>query len=155
MRDLLLAFFLGAIIVGGAAFWYETRQRDEFSRALKLLKSEGYATAYVRAMAAYRDEEPTIAIWELTHLAALEQEEVKLGVETKGASAGLMLTYARLAKLYHQQGHEAAAETNAAQAIFYMRTLPRPDTTVTNLPTLLARLQEFDAREKQRRNHEL
>jgi hypothetical protein len=56
-----------------------------------------------------------------------------------------------LAKLYHQKGLEAEAVTNADKAIALMRRLPRPDTNVTNLTTLLVRLQTFDAREAQKR----
>jgi spore cortex formation protein SpoVR/YcgB (stage V sporulation) len=154
MRELVIAFLLGALVAAGGAFWYEDRQTQDFAQALKLLKSGEYATAYTRAMAAYRQEEPSIAIWELNHLVALEQEDLKLGLETNGAMAGLMLTHARLAKLYRQEGREAEARTNASEAITMMRGLPRPDTSVSNLTTLLVRLEEFDAREKQKRSHE-
>lgn len=154
MRDLVIAFLLGTLIVAGGAFWYETKQSEDFAKALKLLKAGELATAYTRAMAAYRDEDPRIAIWELTHLIALEQEDLKLGLETNGALAGLMLTHARLARLYHQQGREVEAQTNADEAISFMRKLPGPDTAVTNLAGLLARLQELDDREKLTRSHE-
>ncbi|HLH52350.1 MAG TPA: hypothetical protein VKY92_01845 [Verrucomicrobiae bacterium] len=138
----------------GAAVWYETRQTQDFAQALKLLKSGELATAYTRAMSAYRQEEPSIAIWELSHLVALEQENLELGLETNGAVAGLMLTHARLAKLYHQEGREAEAQTNADEAISLMRKLPKPDAMVTKMAMLLIRLQSFDARDKQRRTHE-
>jgi|SRR5579862_3034414 len=154
MRELVIAFLSGALVAAGAAVWYETRQTQDFAQALKLLKSGEFATAYTRAMSAYRQEEPSIAIWELSHLVALEQENLKLGLETNGAVAGLMLTHARLAKLYHQESREAEAGTNADKAIAFMRTLPRPDTSVTNLTALLLRLQEFDAREAQNRDHD-
>ncbi len=154
MRNLLIGFLAGAVIVGGTAFWCEIKHTQEFGQALKLLKSGEEASAYTRAMSAYRDGDPSIAIWELTHLVALEKEELDLGVQTNGPLAELMLTHARLAKLYHHQGREAEAQTNADEAICFMRKLPRPDTTVTNLATLLVRLQEFDAREKQRRSRE-
>ena len=147
MREVVVAFLCGALVAARGAFWHEKEQSQKFSEALKLLKSGEFATAYSRAMAAYKHQEPSIAIWELSHLIALEQDEVKSGFGTNGSLAGLMLTHARLAKLYHQEGREAEAITNADEAISYMRKLPRPDTTATNLPTLLVRLKEFDDHE--------
>ena len=152
MRDLLLAFFLGVLIAGGVAAWYEINQMNQVSNSLKLLKSGEYAAAYTRAMSAYRQEQPAIAIWELTHLLQTEHDELELGIDRRASLTELMLTHARLAKLYQQQGQEAQAQTNAQQAISFMQQLPKPDTTVTNLPSLLARLQEFDARENLRRD---
>jgi hypothetical protein len=154
MRELVIAFLLGALVAAGAAVWYETKQTQDFAQALKILKSGEYATAYTRAMSAYRKEQPGVAIWELSHLVALEQENLKIGFETNEVLAGLMLTHARLAKLYHQEGQEDPAGTNANEAISIMRRLPRPDQTVTNLTTLLVRLEEFDGREPQNRSHD-
>ena len=100
MRDLFVAFLLGALVAAGGAFWHETRQTEEFRRALRLLKSGEEATAYSRAMAAYRQEEPSIAIWELNKLVSVEQENLNLNLETNATRMGLMLTHARLAKLF-------------------------------------------------------
>lgn len=154
MRDLIIAFLLGALVAAGGAFWYEAKQREQFAQALKLLRSGEEATAYTRAMSAYRDEDPKIAIWELTHLVAIEKENLNLGLETNGELAGLMLTHARLARLYHQEGREAEAQTNADEAMVLMGKLHKPDPAITNMATLLVRLRDFDDGEKQKRRHE-
>lgn len=39
MRELVIAFLLGALVAAGAAVWYETKQTQDFAQALKLLKS--------------------------------------------------------------------------------------------------------------------
>jgi hypothetical protein len=56
MRDLVIAFLSGALIVAGGAFWYETKRTEQVVEALKLLKSGEEATAYSRAMSAYWNE---------------------------------------------------------------------------------------------------
>ncbi len=67
MRLTVFSFLAGALIAGVGVFYYMAK--DSVDSAMLFALGDG-ATAHTRAMQAYQHEEPSIAIWELRHLAA-------------------------------------------------------------------------------------
>ena len=148
MHKILAALAAGTVIGGLAAWCYVTKEWEdvfpEFTRP-------EYDHAYKRAMQAYYQQEPRIAIWELAHLATLQEELLgRERVHTNELRASLVLTRARLARLYTQTDKQPEAATNAGIAIHLLSGFSGTNTLATNLPTLLEHLQRFDDRERQR-----
>ena len=147
MREIVIAFVVGGLIAGAAVFCYMAKESHQ---TLSVFEGTEHAHARSRAMQAYQHEEPAVAIWELRHLADLEAEELHQGtVYTNEARAALLMTRARLARLYHHEGREPEAQTNANLAILLLNELSPTNSTVTNLTTLLERLQRTDAQANQ------
>lgn len=152
MREILIAFTLGALLAGAGVFFYISWESQQFRT---IFEGAEAARASTRAKQAYQHEEPAIAVWELRHLADLQTEELrKERVATNEIRAGLMMTRARLAKLYNQQGREAEAQTNANIAIRLLNEMAKTNPTVTNLATLLEHIQRSDAKAKQEPRYE-
>src|SRR5215210_4029998 len=115
MREIFIAFILGALLAGSGVFLYMTNDSQQMLSTFEEAES---ARAAIRAKQAYQHEEPTIAIWELRHLADMQTDELRQEqVYTNEVRAALLMTRARLAKLYHEQGRESEAQTNAQIAI--------------------------------------
>lgn len=86
-----------------------------------------------------------IAIWELRHLADVQAEELRAGrTDTNAAAAALLMTRARLAKIYQEQGRTAEAQTNAQLALKLLGGLPVPSRKITNMETLLENVRKTD-----------
>jgi hypothetical protein len=133
-------------------FFYTSKQSE---RTLKIFAGAESAGATRRAMQAYQHEDPAVAIWELRHLADREAEELRRErVYTNAATAALLMTRARLARLYHEQGKDPEAETNAQLAIALLRGFPGNNTTATNLDSLLEFLRATDAKAKKEPKYE-
>jgi hypothetical protein len=148
MRELLVAFIVDAVLAGAGVFLFIARESQQTQSVFQGARS---AYAMSRAMQAYQHEEPAVAVWELRHLADMQSEELRdERVHTNEVRAALLMTRARLAKLYHEQGREPEAQTNAQMAI----ALPGTNTTVTNLPSLLDRLRQTDAQSKKEPKYE-
>ncbi len=147
MREVIISLFLGALLAGTGVFLYMSKKSEQ---TLEIFEGAESAHAESRAMQAYQHEDHAIAIWELRHLADRQAEEVrKERVYTNEARAALLMTRARLAKLYQEQGRESEAQTNAQIAVSMLSAFPGTNTTVTNLASLLERLRETDSRAKQ------
>src|SRR5690348_4553955 len=146
MRDMIFALIFGLLLGGIATFAYLSKI---YEQRLKNLEAVESTVATSRAMQAYQNEEPAIAIWELRHLADLEAQQLhQEHVYTNAAKAALLMTRARLAKLYHAQGKEPEAQTNAQSAISLLRGFPGNRTTATNLESLLEFVRETDDKAK-------
>ena len=145
MREILIALFV-ALLAGVGVFLYMEKESDQ---TLKIFEGAESSRAYSRAMQAYQHEAPAIAIWELSHLAERLTEEVRQErVYTNEAKATLLMTRARLAKLYHERGKEHEAQTNAQIAISMLSAFRGTNTTVTNLASLLEHLRQSEALNK-------
>jgi hypothetical protein len=152
MREIVFVLVFGVLLGGAAAFLYMSKESEQ---TLKNIEGAESARADSRAMQAYQHEDPAIAIWELRHLADRQAEEVrKERTYTNEAKAALLMTRARLAKLYHEQGREREAQTNAQIAISMLSAFPGTNATVTNLPSLLERLRQTDTQAKQQPRYE-
>ncbi len=146
MRDMTFALIFG-VLLGAIGMFFYVSSRCE--RTLKIFEGSESATATSRAMQAYQHEDPAIAIWELRHLADREADELRRErVYTNSAKASLLMTKARLARLYHEQGKDPEAQTNAQTAISLLREFPGNNTTATNLESLLEFLRATDAKAK-------
>lgn len=144
MRDMIFALIFGVLLGGLGVFLFMSMQSE---RTVKVLEGAAATSATRRAMQAYQHENPPIAIWELHHLADLEAEQVRRErVYTNEARAALLMTRARLARLYHEQGNDPAAQTNSQIAISLLRDFPGNNTTATNLESLLEFLRLTDAK---------
>jgi hypothetical protein len=147
MRETFL-FLLGALLAGLGVFVYMAKDTQQ---ALGIFEGAEYAQASSRTLQAYQHEPPAIAIWELRHLADIETEQLRVGGRTYGTNGmriALMITQSRLAKLYHEQAMEAEAQTNAAAAICLLNVASATNSTITNLTSLLERLERTDAQAK-------
>jgi hypothetical protein len=152
MRDMIFALIFGALLGGTGAFLYMSKKSE---RAIKIFEAAESAGATDRAMQGYQHEDPAIAIWELRHLADREAEQLRRErVYTNAAKAALLMTRARLAKLYHEQGKEPEAQTNAQIAISLLRGFPGNNTTATNLSSLLDFVRATDAKAKKEPKYE-
>ena len=152
MRDMIFALIFGLLLGGIVMFAYVSKK---FEQNLKIFESAESAGATSRAMQAYQHEDPAIAIWELRHLADIEGEHLRReGVYTNAAKAALLMTRARLAKLYHAQGKEPEAQTNAQIAISLLSGFPGNRTTATNLESLLEFLRATDDKAKKEPKYE-
>ena len=152
MRDMIFALVFGALLGGMAVFLYMSNKSE---RTIKTLEGRESASATDRAMQAYQHEQPDIAIWELRHLADREAEQLRRErVYTNAAKAALLMTRTRLARLYHEQGKEPQAQTNAQLAISLLRGFPGNNTTATNLESLLEFLRATDAKAKKEPKYE-
>src|SRR6267154_5291824 len=111
MREIVIALVLGALMAGVGVFWYMAKESQQ---TLSIFEGAEFARASSRAMQAYQHEEPAIAIWELRHLADMEAEQLRRErVTTNEVKVAMLITRARLAKLYLQQRLELEAQTNA------------------------------------------
>lgn len=152
MRDMIFALIFGALLGGMGVFWYLSKKSE---RAINRFAAAESADATGRAMQAYQHEDPAIAIWELRHLAEREAEQLRQErVYTNAAKAALLMTRARLARLYHEQGKEPEAQTNAQIAISLLSGFPGNNATATNLSSLLEFLRATDAKAKKERKYE-
>jgi len=146
MRDMIFALIFGLLLGGTGVFLYMSKKSQ---RAINSFQAAESADATGRAMQAYQHEDPAIAIWELRHLADREAEQLRQElVYTNAAKAELLMTRARLARLYHEQGKEPEAQTNAQLAISLLREFPGNNATATNLSSLLEFLRATDAKAK-------
>ena len=144
MRETIIAFILGTLLAAAGVFVHMMKQEQ---KVLSIFKEGESARAAQRAKQAYQHEEPAIAIWELRHLVDVQTDKFrKEQVHTNEARAVLLITRARLAKLYHEQGREAEAQSNAQIAIKLLEAFSRTNNTVMNLPTLLEHLGRTDSR---------
>ncbi len=149
---MIFALIFGALLGGMGVFLYMSKKSE---RTIKILENGESADATGRAMQAYQHEDPAIAIWELRHLADREAEQIRRErIYTNAAKAALLMTRARLARLYQKQGKEPEAQTNAQVAISLLREFPGNNTTATNLAGLLEFLRATDARAKQEPKYE-
>jgi hypothetical protein len=152
MRDMIFALIFGALLGGTGVFLYMSKKSE---RAIKVFEDAHSAVATGRAMQAYQHEDASIAIWELRHLADREAEQLRRErVYTNAAKTELLMTRARLAKLYRDQGKEPEAQTNAQIAISLLRELPGNNSTATNLSSLLEFLRATDAKAKKEPKYE-
>ena len=152
MRDMIFALIFGALLGGTGLYLYMSKNSERTIGSFQTAESAG---ATGRAMQAYQHEEPAIAIWELRHLADREGEQLRREpVYTNAAKAELLMTRARLAKLYHEQGKELEAQTNAQIAIDLLRGFPGNNATATNLSSLLEFLRATDAKAKKEPKYE-
>lgn len=143
---MIFALIFGLLLGGIVTFVYLSKNFDRKLTALEDAKSTATTS---RAMQAYQHEDPAIAIWELRHLADSEGEELRREtVYTNAAKAELLMTRARLAKLYHAQGRDPEAQTNAQIAISLLSGFPGNRTTATNLESLLKFVRETDDKAK-------
>ncbi len=141
---MIFALIFGVLLGGLCVFLFMSMQSE---RSIKTFEDVEAAAATRRAMEAYQHEDPVIAIWELRHLADREAEQFRHEhVYTNQAKAALLMTRARLARLYHQQGNEPAAQTNSEIAISLLREFPGNNSTATNLESLLEFLRLTDAK---------
>ena len=146
MRDMIFALIFGLLLGGTGVFLYMSKKSQ---RAIHSFQAAESANATGRAMQAYQHEDPAIAIWELLHLADREAEQLRQElVYTNAAKAELLMTRARLARLYLEQGKELEAQTNAQLAISLLREFPGNNATATNLSSLLEFLRVTDAKAK-------
>jgi len=149
---MIFALIFGALLGGTGVFFYISKKSE---RAIKIFEDAESAGATGRAMQAYQHEDPATAIWELRHLADREGERLRRErVYTNAAKAALLMTRARLAKLYYDQGKEPEAQTNAQIAISLLRGFPGNNTTATNLSSLLEFLRATDAKAKKEPKYE-
>jgi hypothetical protein len=152
MRDMIFALIFGVLLGGMAVFFYMSSQSE---RTVNNFAGAQSAGATSRAMQAYQHEDPAIAIWELRHLADREAEQLRRErVYTNAATAALLMTRARLARLYHEQGKDPEAQTNAQLAISLLRGFPGNNTTATNLESLLEFLRATDAKARKEPKYE-
>jgi hypothetical protein len=151
MRKFIIGLILGALLaVFGMFFYMENLLED----TVKTLNEAEIAKAHSQAMQAYQHEAPNIAIWELRHLADIETDQLQHErVYTNEIRGSLIVTRARLAKLYHGEGLENEAQTNAQIAISLLKTYSGKQ-TVTNLTSLLDHLQEADEQLKKEPKYE-
>ena len=153
MRNIVF-LLTGALFAGAGVFIFMAKDTE---RALTLFQTAECARASSRAMQAYQHEEPGIAVWELHHLADIETEYLQRGggdYGSNGMKSALMVTRSRLAKLYHQQGRKAEAQTNANAAIQLFSELAATNASVTNLESLLECLSRADAQAKREPRYE-
>lgn len=149
---MIFALVFGLLLGGIALFAYMSKKLE---RDLKVFEGAESAAATSRAMQAYQHEDPAIAIWELRHLADSEGEQLRREhVYTNAAKAALLMTRARLAKLYHAQGKDPEAQTNAQIAISLLAGFPGNRTTATNLESLLEFLRQTDDKAKKEPKYE-
>src|SRR5690349_21490881 len=152
MRDMIFALIFGVLLGGIVMFAYMSKK---FEQNLKSLEGVESARAASRAMQAYQHEDPAIAIWELRHLAESEGEQLRRErIYTNAAKAALLMTRARLAKLYHARGKDPEAKTNAQIAISLLLGFPGNRTTATNLDSLLEFVRATDDKAKREPKYE-
>ncbi len=141
---MIFALIFGVLLGGLCVFLFMSMQSE---RSIKTFENIESSAATRRAMQAYQHEDAAIAIWELRHLADREAEQIRHEhVYTNEAKASLLMTRARLARLYHQQGNDPAAQTNSEIAISLLRGFPGNNRTATNLQSLLEFLRLTDAK---------
>jgi hypothetical protein len=148
----VISFLVGALIAGVGVFYYTAQ--DSVDSAMLFALGDG-AKAHTRAMQAYQHEEPSVAIWELRHLADLQAEHLKHGMDSeRNLQLQLFLTHGRLASLYQREGAPEHAHEHGEKAIAYYAQYSPTNQFATNMTSLLDLIQQFDARAKVESKHE-
>ncbi len=145
-----LACLMGGLLLGAAAVYVVESGRNDRGGADKADMSEFIKLGETgeRAFSAYRHETKAVAIDELSqYLAALQKAEDTPGLAAYmpkgGLSSDMMLTHARLAKLYAETNQPGLSTQQIAQALECAKTAG-PWSSATNWTVLEQRVARID-----------
>jgi hypothetical protein len=149
-----LACLMGGLLLGAAAVYLVESGRNVRGGADRADTSEFIKLGETgeRAFSAYRHETKPVAIYELSqYLAALQKAEDSPGLAAYMPKGGLrsdmMLTHARLAKLYAATDQPSLSTQHIAQALECAKTAG-PWSSVKNWTALEQRVARIDRNAK-------
>ena len=138
----------GCLITGLVIGYYAAKGRDGSVAAntMAILQFTDMAQAEARAIQAYKHESVPVAIYAMTELLQRQKAAEQIGetpfLSKQIMSVDLMLTHARLAKLYGEAGETNLSEQHFAEALHYAEADGKP--AITNRDTLMGFVEKID-----------
>ena len=142
-------FCCGGFLIAGLAIGYvaaQVRDGGIIANTLACLEMTNLGESSERAQKAYQHESLPVAIYALTELLDKQKAAEQIGetafMSKQIISIDLMLTHARLAKLYTEAGQTNLSEQHFTEALNYAKADSK--LTITNRETLMDFVAKID-----------